>query len=111
MIVYCLGQSGGVCMAGVPIVPRYSQQFDKNGHYIEYVEIARANKKFIVVRTLELKSKNKNYWIISKDFKLENCTSNNCDSIITSHLIGPLEYSVFQKKLSQLKINLSLDKN
>jgi hypothetical protein len=110
IIVYCSGRSAGACMAGTPIVPIYARQYDKNGNYAEYVETAKADDKFIIARTLELKGNKRNYWIISKAFKPENCDKANCDSIIQSHVIGPLEYSAFETKVSQLKIDLAFDK-
>jgi hypothetical protein len=111
IIVYCSGRSAGACMAGTPIVPIYSRQFDNNGHYAEYVEIAKANDKFIIAQTLQIKNNKENYWIIFKGFKIENCDKANCDSIVQSHVVGPMEYSQFQSKLSELNIDLKFDKN
>ncbi len=110
IIVYCSGRSGGACMAGTPIVPIYSRHMDSNGHYAEYVETAKSNDDFIVAKTLQVKDKRENYWIISKGFSIDNCDKVNCDSIIQSHVLGPLEQTEFRKKASELKINLNFDK-
>jgi len=108
-IVYCGGRSAGACTGGTYIVPSYSRHMDPNGHYAEYVETAKSNDDFIIAKTLQVKDKVASYWIISKSFKIINCDKINCDSIIQSHVFGPLDRSEFQKKTSELKINLSFD--
>jgi hypothetical protein len=109
IIVYCSGRSAGACMAGTPIVPIYSRQFDKDGHYAEYVETAKSNGDFIIAKTLQVKDKKENYWIINKGFSVDNCTQTNCDSTIQTHVFGPFDQNEFQKKISELKINLKFD--
>jgi hypothetical protein len=111
VIVYCSGRSAGACMAGTFIVPSYSRHMDADGRYAEYVETAKSNEEFIIAKTTQLKDKRANYWIINKDFKIDNCDNINCDSIIQSHVSGPLDQSEFQKKTSELKIDLKFDKN
>ncbi len=111
IIVYCSGRSGGACMAGTYIVPVYSRHMDSAGHYAEYVETAKSNEDFIVAKTLQVKDKTANYWIIDKGFSINNCDKMNCDSLIQSHVIGPLDKNEFQKKTSELKLGLTFDKN
>jgi len=111
IIVFCGGRSAGACMSGIPIVPVYSRQFDSEGHYAEYVESAKSNNDFIIARTLQVNDKRENYWIISKSFNLDNCDKVKCDSLIQSHVFGPLEQNEFQKKISELKVNLKFDNN
>ena len=106
IIVYCSGRIAGTCMAGKPIVPVYSRHMDSVGHYAEYVETAKSNDNFIIAKTLQVKDKRPNYWIITKGFSIGNCDKIDCDSIIQSHVIGPLEQNEFQRKASELKINL-----
>src|SRR5215203_2650211 len=106
IIVYCSGRSAGVCMAGTFIVPSYSRHMDTQGHYAEYVETAKSNDDFIIVKTNQIKEKKANYWIIDKDLKIANCDKINCDSIIQSHVLGPLDERAFQIKRAELKINL-----
>src|SRR5687768_4538779 len=78
VIVYCSGRSAGACMAGTYIVPSYSQHMDTYGRYAEYVETAISNDDFIIAKTNQIKDKRVNYWIINKDFQLNNCDNNNC---------------------------------
>jgi hypothetical protein len=111
VIVYCSGRSAGACIAGTFIVPSYSRHMDTNGHYAEYVETAKSNDNFIIARTNVLNEKKANYWIINKDFEIANCDNINCDSIIQSHVLGPLNLSEFQKKASELNIDLKFDRN
>ena len=110
VIVYCSGRSAGACMAGTFIVPSYSRHMDTEGYYAEYVENATSNHDFIIAKTNKIKDKRANYWIINKDFKIDNCDNINCDSIIQSHILGPLDQNEFQKKVSDLRIDLKFDK-
>lgn len=109
IIVYCSGRSAGACIAGTFIVPIYSRHMDSTGRYAEYVETAKSNDDFIIARTLHINDKKKNYWVISKNFSLDNCDKMNCDSIIQSNVIGPLDYSQFKTKQIDLGINLQFD--
>jgi len=111
VIVYCTGRSDSVCYAGTFIVPIYSRHMDSTGKYAEYAETAKSNDDFIIARTLHIKDKKQNYWIISKDFSLDNCDKTNCESIIQSNVIGPLDYSHFKTKQIELGINLQFDKD
>ena len=111
IIVYCTGRSGGACMAGTYIVPVYSRHYDSTGHYAEYVETAKSNDDFIIAKTLQVQDKRANYWIIDKDFSIDNCDKINCDSIIQSHVFGPFDKNEFQQKASELKLNLRFDNN
>lgn len=111
IIVYCTGRSARACVAGTFIVPIYSRHMDSTGRYAEYVETAKSNDDFIIARTLHINDKKKNYWIISKNFSLDNCDKINCDSIIQSNVIGPLDYSQFKTKQIELGINLQFDKD
>ena len=87
-------------------MPIYNRQFDKDGHYAEYVETAEANEKFIIARTVQVKDKRKNYWIITKDFKHDDCNKLDCDSIIQSKVIGPLDPLQSRTKIAELNIAL-----
>lgn len=109
VIVYCSGRSVGACIAGTFIVPSYLRHMDTNGHYAEYVETAKSNDDFIIAKTNQIKDKKANYWIINKDLEIANCDNIDCDSIIQSHVLGPLDQSEFQIKTSELKINLKFD--
>ena len=64
VIVYCSGRSWGVCTSGTLIVPVYSRHMDKSGRYAEYVESVKSNDDFIIARTIQLKDKAENYWIV-----------------------------------------------
>lgn len=110
IIVYC-SNAGGVCRSGIPVVPKYNRQFDSIGRYAEYVELAVSNEKWVAVRTLEIKNGVKNYWLISKDFTLEkvDCQKINCDSILQSHVIGPLQFKEFYKIKDELNVKLNLE--
>jgi len=110
-IVYCSGRSGGACMAGTAVVPVYSRHMDTDGHYAEYVETAKSNDHFIIAKTSQVKDKGVNYWIINKGFSIDNCDKLNCDSIIQSHVFGPFDKAEFEKKTSELKLDLAFDKN
>lgn len=120
VIVYCMGKSGGCCTGGMYVIPSVGNQYymyvDKaksNDNWViartipimENIEYAISNKKEAIDKTIPTKE---SYWIISKDFSIENlnCDEVNCDSIVQSHVIGPLDIERFNGKLSELKIDL-----
>lgn len=109
IIVYCTRRSAGVCVSGIPIVPTYKRHYDSSGQkYAEYVEGATSNKKWVIAKTFQIKKKRENYWIISKDFNIEklNCAKVNCDSILQSYVIGPLDSTEFENKREALDIEV-----
>jgi hypothetical protein len=107
IIVYCSGRSEGACRSGMPVLPTYERHYDKN-RYAEYVETATSNKKWVIAKTFQIQNRQENYWIISKDFDIENldCAKANCDSILQSHVTGPLNLTEFKNKIKALKIEL-----
>jgi hypothetical protein len=108
IIVYCSGRSWGVCFTGITVIPVYNRQYDSNGNYAEYVESAKSNSKWVIVKTYQKIAKQENYWIISKDFNLENvdCSQVNCDSILQSHVKGPMTQTGFRDTVHLLNIGL-----
>lgn len=105
IIVYCEGN----CHGGIYVIPTYERHYDSSGqHYAEYVETATSNKKWIIVKTLQIKEKRENYWIISKGFDITHldCSKSNCDSILQSHVTGPLSLNEFKNKVHTLDIDL-----
>jgi len=112
IIVYCTGRSGGACISGIPVVPTYKRHYDSSGQkYAEYVEGATSNKKWVIVKTFQIEKKKQNYWIISKNFNIRNldCGKVNCDSILQSHVIGPLDSTEFENERNTLNISLDFD--
>lgn len=103
-IVYCEGN----CHGGIYVVPTYERHYDSSGHYAEYVEAAKSNKEWVIVKTLRRKEKQENYWIINKGFSLTNlnCSKVNCDSVIQKQVTGPLTLNEFQNKQQVLNIDL-----
>jgi hypothetical protein len=104
VIVYST-RSFGCSYTGIPVIPA-----DVVNPSI-YVESAKSNRKWIIVRSEKI-DQTESYWIVNKDFKLnlDNCAEMHCDSIIQSHVIGPLDLVAFNDKLKELKINLKLKK-
>ena len=107
IIVYCSNE-GGTCYGGIPVVPTYNRQFDEKGRYAEYVQRAVSNKNWVIAETLQIKNKQKKYWIIKKAFDIEdvNCKKINCDSIIQTYVTGPLSILEFQAETKKLNIDL-----
>jgi len=110
LIVYCTGKSAGACKGGIPVIPTYANHYDYKGRYAEYIETAKSNKDWIIAKSIQIKNKKENYWIISKKFDIENfnCDKTNCDSIIQSHVTGPLNFIDFQNRITRLNIALNL---
>ena len=109
IIVYCAGKEENECNGGTFVVPRYKDHMI-NGKYAEYVETAKSNNNWIIAKTFQMHAKLEKYWIINKKFNIANlnCDKINCDSIIQSQVIGPLNINEFQEKTKKLKIDLSL---
>lgn len=108
VITFCTRKSLGRCEAGLYILPTYERHM-VNGRYAEYVKDAKSNTKYIIARTILIDNDKINYWIINKiglDFKKTDCSVTNCDSIINSHVIGPLNRREFDLKIQSMKINL-----
>lgn len=112
VIVYCSGYSYGDCKGGSYVIPTYANHYDDKGRYREYVEMAKSNKDWIVAKSIQIKNKKENYWIVSKDFEIKNldCDKIHCDSIIQSHVTGPLNFVDLQRKIKELNIDLHLIK-
>jgi len=105
VIVYCTGD----CHGGIYVVPTYKRHYDSSGqHYAEYVEAAKSNKKWVIAKTYQINEKQENYWIISKNFDIDSldCAKANCDSILQSHVTGPLSLTEFENKKEALNIQL-----
>lgn len=106
-IVYCEGN----CNGGIYVIPSYNQHYDSNGNYAEYVKEAKFNKEWVIAKSFLIKEKRENYWIINKDFNIENldCSKSNCDSILQANVIGPLDYQRFKEKNKSIKTNLTFE--
>lgn len=101
MIVYNTTKEG-CCHSGIPIIPSRLDTVTK------YVHTALSNKEWIIARAIT-NEKQESYWIVNKNFSVDvsNCEKINCDSIIQSHVIGPLDFKSFKKKIRELNIELS----
>ena len=107
IIVYCTGRSGGCCSGGVSIIPTYENHI-KQDMYNEYVEGAKSNNKWIIARSYRILEKSHKFWIINKNFNIDSldCNKIDCDSVIQSHVIGPLDSLIFLEKVKELDVNL-----
>src|SRR5690606_36496807 len=105
-LVYCSRYDIGGCIAGIYILPT------SDNKYSMYVKTAKSNDKWVIAKTIQIKDNKENYWIISKDFSLENVDCNNvsCDSIIQSHVTGALNYQEFTARKKELGIPLKFEK-
>ena len=106
IIVYCEGD----CHGGIYVIPTYERHYDSSQQqYAEYVETATSNKKWVIVKTLRIKEKQENYWIISKDFDITglDCSKANCDSILQSYVKGPFDKNKFEEKKIEMGIDLT----
>lgn len=117
VIIYCSGDKRGCCTGGIYVIPTYEEHYDIDGKYNEYVEEAKSNEKWIVVRTIQ-KSNKVRYWLINKDFEVEDKykdtplskkVGEELITLIQSQITGPLNASEYSMKIKELKINLSLE--
>lgn len=102
-IVYCTKHDIGGCIAGIYVIP----STDDEKHSI-YVKTAKSDDQWVIAKTIRTIDQKENFWIINNNFSLEDvdCDEINCDSIIRSNLIGPLDAQQFGSKLAEHKISL-----
>lgn len=110
VIVYCYGGNSIDCRGGAYIVPTYERHYENN-KYAEYVETAKSNNKWIIAKSIQVKDKKENYWIINKDFDIRNfnCKEVNCDSIILTYVTGPLSFVDFRQKVKELEVDMQIE--
>lgn len=110
IIVYCSNEDR-ICSGGIYVIPTYERHYNKDGRYAEYVVEAESDKKWIVAKTFQIDEKKEYYWIIDKDFSLDNidCNIANCDSIIQAHVTGPLNLHDFNNTVRELKIDIDFE--
>lgn len=101
-IIYCSRYDIGGCIAGMYVIPSADEK------YSMYVETAKADKKWVIAKTVRVEDKKRNYWIIDKSFDIEglDCDSIDCDSVVQSHVIEALDSLAFDKKVRELDIKL-----
>lgn len=90
------------CNSGMSIIPNQAQ-YDENGNYAEYVEKAKSNSKWIIVRTYRIREKKFNYWIIDKRFNSRDIISYR---LVMSYVSGPVDSNSFDKLLLERQIKL-----
>ncbi len=110
VIVHCPSLRTGCCTGGAYVIPIYKDHM-KNGRYNEYIETVNSNNKWIIAKTFQKINKKHRFWILDKDFNINslNCDETDCDSIIQSHVTGPLNFKSFNMKIQELNIDLKLD--
>ena len=96
--------------SGRYVLPLYKNHYDSSGRYKEYVEKAESNRHWIVAKSILVKSKKANYWIINKDFNVDklNFENRNVDSAIQSKIAGPFTLDEFKIETDELHVNLFL---
>lgn len=104
-IVHCGGYSFGSCKGGIYVVP------NTEGRYSMYVETAKSNDKWVIAKTIYVENQRESYWVIGKNFNLKNvnCLEVSCDSIIQSHVTGPLGLETFNQKRKELEIDINFE--
>lgn len=101
-LVYCTGYDDDKsCISGLYVVPTVGQQ------YQTYVKRIESDKDWIVVQSIQRHTKEEGYWIVNKfDLTGKNCDAIDCDSLIRSHVVGPLDSLQFNERVKQLGIKL-----
>ena len=105
-LVYCGSSDIGGCISGIYMLPE--NQYDK---YTMYVETAKSNDKWVIARSVNINDQSKNYWIIDKNFSLDDvdCNKSRCDSIIQLNVAGAFDLKDFKIRKQELDINLKFD--
>lgn len=111
IIIYCSpNRESDCCNGGPQIIPSMEDYY--NG---DYVENAKFDNRWIIILVVNEINNNKSYWIIDKNFELEEKYKNWPLSkedgeifyeIIQSHMYGPFSYDAFTKKKEELGVKL-----
>lgn len=72
IIVLGHGFDGNVCVVGSSIVPTPENQTDSLGKFAEYVSDVKFDNKFVIVRTGNFRSGKVKYYIIDKNYDVDN---------------------------------------
>jgi hypothetical protein len=107
IIVFCSNKKGRTCYGGTYVIPDV-----KKNKYPTYVDSAKSNEKWIIVKAIGYIDDKEYYYIVDKHFDAESLKKFNCsecDSILQSHIIGALNYQEFNKKTKELGIDLKFE--
>lgn len=109
VIVYCSSIHIEGCRGGVPVIPPHGPDVEH-----EYVNKTLTTQGSILVKTRIVSSQKYRYWLMinADDIAIDNCNweNTNCDSIISSHIIGPYSsLSEFNEVLVKQNIPERLD--
>lgn len=112
IIIYCSPNREEKCCNGGPqIIPTLDDYY--SGDYVEDVEF---DNRWIIILVVNKINNNRSYWIIDKDFKLEDSHKNwpmsqgdteSFNKLIQSHIYGSFDLEGFINKKQELGIKLS----
>lgn len=103
IIVHCSNKSGRTCYGGFPIIPHnYPREV--------YVQSAKADDKWIIVKAITTEDNNVCYYLIDKSFNIEGLDWEvvNCDSIIQCQITGPLDSLKFERLKNKYNVSENL---
>lgn len=70
VIIYCAENKDKCCTGGMYVIPTYETHYNTKGHYNEYVQEAKSDKKWIIAKTFKINDKENFYWILNKNFEV-----------------------------------------
>ena len=100
IIVHCSNKSGRTCYGGSPVIPHnYPREV--------YVQSAKADDKWIIVKAITTEDNNVCYYLIDKSFNIKGLDWDvvNCDSIIQSQITGPLDSLNFEQLKNKYNVS------
>lgn len=99
-VIYCT-TNDVCCNSGIPIIPAGADTLTS------HPERVKANDNWIIVESINL-DKSKSYWVIDKNVKLDlnRCDVVDCDSILQSHVTGPMTMDDFNREKQSRNIQL-----
>ena len=104
IIVYCSNPRGRTCYGGLSVIPSNSNSSQL------CVITAKSNERWVIVRAKQTQDNKNCYYLINKDFNIDNlnCQNVNCDSMLQSYVVGPLDSIAFIKELMLKNVSLKL---
>ena len=103
MIVKGTNIKGNACSGGERLIPTYVNQYDSIGNVSEYVVDAKADDKWVIVKTDNRSTHQKKYYIINKKHGIEKLIAKD---IIEKYIVSFIDSTEFSSVCHKERIQI-----
>ena len=103
MIVKGTNIKGNACYGGERLIPTYVNQYDSIGNVSEYVVDAKADDKWVIVKTDNRSTHQKKYYIINKKHGIEKLIAKD---IIEKYIVSFIDSTEFSSVCHKERIQI-----